>query len=321
MENHFGQVISCCEAKSLWSGCGLIIKVDIDDQKAVIKHTQVPKHIEHRHIQQSEIAKVRKAKSYQVEVEFYRSFSHNLPAYVKVPDVIWSYSSTDKNTLVFLDFTYSNFKGYESPTLDEVRQIIDWLAGFHAHFLKADINSEPNKDLLWQHGGYWHLATRPDEYNKMVSGDMKRAASVIDRALFEQRYKTLIHGDAKLANFASDGKRALGYDFQYVGQGIGIQDLMLLFTSVFDSEQLHRDSPLLLNHYFTSLKSRLTNRFSDIECDEIERQWRQAWPFVWADFYRFLLGWKPDHFKINGYMKAQAEKVISELANRHKPSL
>lgn len=77
----------------------------------------------------------------------------------------------------------------------EIRACLDWLANFHATFLGAQ------PDGLWQIGTYWHLATRPDELRALSDSALKRAAAAIDRKLNSGNYRTLVHGDAKLANF------------------------------------------------------------------------------------------------------------------------
>ena len=101
-------------------------------------------------------------------------------------------------------------------TMNVTENIIRWLAHFHAKFLGA----EPSD--LWEEGTYWHLATRPDEWQKMGEGRLKDLASLIDRRLSRVTYKTFLHGDAKLANFCAnaDGE-VVAVDFQYVGGAAG----------------------------------------------------------------------------------------------------
>ena len=54
---------------------------------------------------------------------------------------------------------------------------------------------------LWPAGTYWHLETRPDELDAMPDGPLKNSAAMIDRRLNKATYKSLVHGDAKVANF------------------------------------------------------------------------------------------------------------------------
>ncbi len=36
-------------------------------------------------------------------------------------------------------------------------------------------------------------------------------------------------------------------------------------------------------------------------------------PIAWTDFYRFLKGWSPGHWKIHSYSERLAHKVVSHL--------
>ena len=56
-------------------------------------------------------------------------------------------------------------------------------------------------DGLWEQGTYWHLKTRPQELEALTDKRLKNAAELIDHTLRSCSYKTLVHGDAKLANF------------------------------------------------------------------------------------------------------------------------
>ena len=111
----------------------------------------------------------------------------------------------------------------------ELRACLRWLAAFHATFLGVPPES------LWKVGSYWHLATRPDELEALTDTALRRAAPVLDARLNRARYRTLIHGDAKLQNFcfSTDGSAVAAVDFQYVGGGVGVKDVAYFVTSVF----------------------------------------------------------------------------------------
>ena len=96
---------------------------------------------------------------------------------------------------------------------------VSWLAGFHAQNLNADPAG------LWESGTYWHLETRPDELKRLDDPVLKQAASSIDQKLKDTKFQTLVHGDAKLANFcfSDDGNQVAAVDFQYVGGGCGMK--------------------------------------------------------------------------------------------------
>ena len=126
---------------------------------------------------------------------------------------------------------------------------LQWLANFHAVFMEMSSSSstataassssasEKGKDkagLLWEVGTYWHLATRPDELASMDDVDHLRTyAHAIDARLNRCQYTTLVHGDAKSANFCfnSDVTAVAAVDFQYVGKGCGMKDVCYLLAS------------------------------------------------------------------------------------------
>jgi aminoglycoside phosphotransferase (APT) family kinase protein len=79
----------------------------------------------------------------------------------------------------------------------DIHACLAWLASFHARFL----GTKPNG--LWKTGTYWHLATRSDELAAMHhdDDDLREAAPILDKRLREATFQTLVHGDAKPANF------------------------------------------------------------------------------------------------------------------------
>jgi hypothetical protein len=46
----------------------------------------------------------------------------------------------------------------------------------------------------------------------------------------------------------------------------------------------------------------------------LQQEWRSLYPIAWADFYRFLLGWSPSHYKINPYMQKQTDIALASLS-------
>ena len=57
-------------------------------------------------------------------------------------------------------------------------------------------------------------------------------APELDRRLRAARFQTLVHGDAKPANFCFDARRGAvaAVDFQYVGGGCGMKDVAYLLS-------------------------------------------------------------------------------------------
>jgi Ser/Thr protein kinase RdoA (MazF antagonist) len=188
---------------------------------------------------------------------------------------------------------------------------IKWLAYFHARFLQKD-----SRDL-WPIGTYWYLATRQDEFKVMVSGRLKEAAQALDSALNEASFQTLVHGDAKLANFcfsdSDDSSRFAAVDFQYVGKGVGVKDLAYFLGACLNQDDLFKHEHLLLDEYFMQLKEALEHYQVKVDFTHLQQQWRQLYPLAWADFHRFLSGWSPDHYKINSYMQRQTDIALACL--------
>ena len=102
---------------------------------------------------------------------------------------------------------------------------------------------------LWQKGSYWHLSTRPDELKAMQHSKLKDAAKSIDEQLNNCKYKTLIHGDAKVANFcfADDMSSVAAVDFQYVGGGCGMKDVAYFLGSCLSSSECENYEKELLD--------------------------------------------------------------------------
>lgn len=308
LEPHFKHIEIGDTLTSLWSGCGCIIECTLDDRPCVIKAIKIPSRIHHPKIKQSEFALKRKQQSYEVEYNFYKHYSSLLPNKAKSIECVSAINNVNEYALVFKNFTKHGFAQASSL---HIKAVLTWLAHFHA------FNFNKPATGLWQQGNYWHLSTRPDEFNKLdeapdKKSDIKSAAHKIDQRLSSCDYSTLIHGDAKLANFAaSEPGEILGYDFQYVGAGVGVTDVMYFMTSCFNDEELHKYADVHLAYYFSQFKSALNVYQPTINADDVIAKWQALWPITWADFYRFLAGWSPDHFKINSYMMAQVNTTLS----------
>jgi len=222
--------------------------------------------------------------------------------------------------MVLEDLDQPSFGGESFPVRkssvseEELLACLSWLASFHATFMNIDASDVD--DDLWPVGTYWHLATRWDEWDVMESGKLKDAASKIDQRLNGCRFQTLVHGDAKLANFcfpASPGYVA-AVDFQYVGRGCGMKDVAYLISSCLSDAQCKRQQESLLNSYFDFLEAALKARAElEIDFQGLESEWRELYRFAWADFYRFLAGWSPGHWKMHGYSDEITAGVLREL--------
>ena len=154
-----------------------------------------------------------------------------------------------------------------------------------------------------------------DELQALDDLPLKNAAAAIDAKLKAATYQTIVHGDAKLANFcfSKDGTQVAAVDFQYVGGGCGMKDLAYFIGSCLDETQCEKQETELLDLYFGFLRQSLTETQPKLDPDAIEAEWRALFPLAWTDFHRFLKGWSPGHWKINSYSERLARKVVAEL--------
>ena len=212
--------------------------------------------------------------------------------------------------LVIEDLDASGYpKRINEASVEAVKTVLKWLATFHAF----NLQTEPIG--LWQEGSYWHLNTRPDEYKKMEEGQLKKYAYAIDETLNTAKYRTLIHGDAKVANFCFNDQlnQVAAVDFQYVGGGCGMRDVSYFLGSCLSPEDCFRYEEDLLKHYFNELTKALIEFNINININHIEKEWRALYPLATADFVRFLKGWMPQHQKINNYSLKAVNKAIMQL--------
>jgi len=142
----------------------------------------------------------------------------------------------------------------------------------------------------------------------------------IDQRLSGARFQTLVHGDAKLANFCfgkpteqSDEPKVAAVDFQYVGGGCGMKDVAYLVSSCLDGSESDARQNELLDVYFEQLNSVVTQLKPDVDFEALESEWRTLYPFAWADFCRFLAGWSPGHWKLNEYNDRVTRSVLDQL--------
>lgn len=309
------QAYDCIELEviqSLWSGYGKISRYQLIDapfDTVVVKCIALEAVQGHPRGWNTNRSHNRKVKSYQVETFWYEKWSQHCTAACRVPAFLGSFSE-GKNQWIILEDLNVQFplRKYELE-LPEVKACLTWLAHFHATFL----GKKPTG--LWEVGTYWHLATRPDEFDKINHIKLKNNAHIIDSQLNKCNFQTIVHGDAKLANFcfSKDGTAIAAVDFQYVGGGCGMKDVAYFLGSCLSCAECSFYEKELLNFYFSELKNALAGRAFEIDFSAIERAWRRLYPFACADFTRFLLGWMPTHGKVNDYNLRILDKVLSDL--------
>lgn len=262
--------------QSLWSGYGELVRLHLDDGRTVVlKHVRPPA------AAPGDTGHARKLRSYAVETAWYRDFAPRLPPGVRVPRLLAERSAGTERWMVLEDLDAAGFPERRRDLSDaDLTAALRWLAGLHATFL----GEAP--EGLWARGTYWHLATRPDELGRMPAGPLKAAAGALDRELGAARFQTLVHGDAKAANlcFGPDGVAAV--DFQYAGGGPGIVDVAYLLSCMAPRWRA-RHTDAALDTYFAALRGWLGPRSA-----AVEGEWRGLYDIAWADFARFLGGWR-----------------------------
>lgn len=287
--------------QSLWSGYGELFRAHLEgarDPSVIVKWVKPPEAP-----RGGEISDARKRRSYEVETSFYRDYGALTSDACRVPAFVASRVSGGERILILEDLDAAGFRARRQvATPSEMDACLAWLASFHATFL----GTEP--EGLWEVGTYWHLATRPDELAAMDDDELRQAAPLLDRELAACTYKTLVHGDAKLANFcfSPSTPAVAAVDFQYTGAGCGMRDVAYLLGRNFESdaaEQRH------LDHYFRLLRAELTKRGARVDLEALEAEWRPLYPIALADYYRFLAGWAKPRWEGD----ARGQRLVREV--------
>jgi hypothetical protein len=281
--------------QELWSGYGHLSRIHLDKSCVILKLIKFPAVQKHPRGWNSETSHSRKIKSYQIEMNWYQKRNREiLNAYY--PQYMASGEVDGVGYLLLEDLQEKSFRPYAQITWEQVKRCLSWLARFHIEHLNS-----PTKDL-WDIGTYWHLGTRADELAAMDDKQLKDAAASIDKKLNDAKYKSIVHGDAKLANFLFNDTAVSAVDFQYVGGGVGIKDIAYFLSSIYNEDELSGNEVRCLDYYF-----------KEINNIEVEKEWRELYPYACCDFYRFLQGWSPNHPKINTYSQEMTKKVLACL--------
>jgi hypothetical protein len=301
------------EIQRLWSGYGRIARYALRGgscDRIVVKHVKLPDQSRHPRGWDSDLSHQRKLTSYQVETQWYEQWSGRCNEACRVPRCLAYESHQDEVLIVLEDLDAAGFDQRRSSVSEnELTACLKWLAQFHATFLGENPNG------LWESGTYWHLETRPDELDVLDDFPLKQAAKAIDQKLKASPYQTVVHGDAKLANFCftADGHGVAAVDFQYVGGGCGMKDLAYFIGSCLREDDCERLETELQNIYFTELKTALIAHDKPLDPENVEADWRVLYPVAWTDFHRFMKGWSPGHWKINSYSERLAREVVAQL--------
>ncbi len=305
-----GELLSSEVIQSLWGGYGELVRLKFAKRSVIVKHVKLPKPSEHPRGWNTDRSHQRKLHSYQVEVSWYAHFSGVMDSHCRVPQGLKTFQSENEWLIVMEDLAEAGFpKIITDAKLEHLRACLAWLVNFHARYIGV------RSDKLWHTGTYWHLATRPDELEALQDTELKNAAQLIDQTLSQAKFKTLVHGDAKLANFCfeQDELSVAAVDFQYVGHGCAMKDVALFMSSAVKPERCAEMEVWVLDTYFAQLQQALMVYQPNLDPDEVEREWRSLFAVAWADFQRFVKGWSPDHWKINPYTEALTRRALAYL--------
>jgi len=302
------------KVQSLWNDYGVIVRLHLHSSElgmvpdtVIAKVVTPPLMAKHPRGWDTETSRQRKLRSYHVESHFYRSLAANCPAACRVPRCYSVAHDGEAYSMLLEDLDVAYPKRHSQLSVASVEVCLGWLAAFHAQWMGVQ-QSDPIGT-----GTYWYLATREDEFTAMPDSTLKASAYALDAALSGCRYQTLLHGDAKVANFcfSPNGDKVAAVDFQYTGVGCGMRDVAYLLGSCLSEDALSSHEDALLDYYFDALKGgvRALEQTPNSPCERaIEEEWRPLYVVAGADFHRFLEGWSPGHAKLTAYS--------SDLVNR-----
>lgn len=308
------RVVGSQLVQTLWSGYGQIIRLNLEYDETlhhggvssvIIKYIQPPVEAQHPRGWNTDASMQRKLESYRVEAHWYNHYVESARGICTMPELLASYSSDNQTWLILEDLDLNYPIRHEHLNIDRCKACLRWLARFHGHHFQSEGVG------LWDTGSYWYLQTRQDELNAMAEGALKKAAVSLDAKLENCQFKTLVHGDAKVANvcFSQNSQDVAMVDFQYVGRGCGMRDVAYFLGSALTESECKQYASNLLDVYFAELHTHIPAT----QQKAVETEWRGLYATAWADFHRFLEGWMPGHYKIHGYTKLMTEQALAEL--------
>ena len=282
------RVVRTERIQSLWSGYGEILRVHLDAGSAVVKWAKAPRG------EKGDVSHARKCRSYEVEHAWYRHFAARCPS--RMPALLGSRAGAGEWLFVLEDLDAAGYAGRRHRlTSAEMELCLAWLAELHAAFVGVA------PEGLWKVGTYWHLATRPDELRAMEDDALRAAAPILDKRLREARFQTIVHGDAKPANFCFARTGVAALDFQYIGGGCGMKDIAYLVDDA--------DPGSWLDSYFRHFRAAKPA----VDVDALESEWRALYPIAYADYARFLAGWAKDHWRRDRHAQAAVATILRQL--------
>lgn len=290
LSSRFGEPFSVHHFKDAWKGVGAIYRISSSELSFILKHYDWA---EAQKWGESDQAVERKVTSFLNEWFWYTELNMSSRA-SDFPGLIYQQKADAEMILVLENIEQAGFEVRSSWDAGAVEYILSWLAELHVRNLNTEHVSR---------GGYWHLETRQSEWGSMAEGMHKTNAEQWNQQLVEAKHQTIIHGDSKLLNYGVNPslEKVKGFDLQYMGRGVGVQDVACLLSGLggmFAENELED----LEEYYFTTLGVKLELQFPE-KAQDVVKEWRQLLPVAWLDYQRFLMGWQMGHWKLEGYIR------------------
>ncbi|KAI8840346.1 kinase-like domain-containing protein [Chytriomyces cf. hyalinus JEL632] len=300
MDSDYEQSGKDVRIASLWDGMGSIVKRTYKhrssgDSISVMVKTIAPKKPASRPTESFQ----RKIISYQVERYFYSIMNQLVPLPVEPCMFRLARLYASAPTVLFMEDLSVVYPDSMSGLVTEVeaKAALKWFANLHGYFMgSSSSQSHPQRSMtettsteegVWDQGSYW------------LDKDWQQLGRRVDELLasIPVELTTLIHGDAKTENcllnhalLDSDGLPAIAfYDFQYVGYGSGMKDVVYFLATSIDWLDEKAETELL-DWYFTCLIRVLKQKGSvwktftkEVMMDQFE--------LCMVDWLRFMKGW------------------------------
>jgi fructose-1,6-bisphosphatase/inositol monophosphatase family enzyme len=296
----------------LWNHYGTLSRVFLNGSSyasIIVKHILIPTQESHPKGFIGSLSKQRKIRSYEVESHWYLQYNQQVNSGSPTPKCLGVITGDYGQCIVLEDLlTLGYTRSLSSASWHTLTIGLKWLAQFHSQFIGSSTEG------LWPCGTYWHLATRPEEWANIEGSKLHYFAPLLDARLRTCRFQTIVHGDAKLANFCflDDLSKVAAVDFQYVGRGCGMRDVAYFVGSCLSQTECEHREADILELYFSELRACLSSK---IDPAELEAEWRPLYSVAWADFQRFMLGWSPQHQKLTAYSDTMTNKAVKLISD------
>ena len=291
--------------QQLWNGYGELLRISLEGgprASVIVKKVVPPAHLSRS------VSDLRKKRSYEVERNWYQEGAPRCDEqHCRVARMLGLKIEGETSLMLLEDLCDSGYFPDRRPSPERVRSGLAWFASFHARFL------EQIPEGLWEQGSYWHFGTRQEEWERMPPGPLKDHAADLDRALRATRYRTLLHGDPKPANFCWNADhQAAAVDFQYVGGGCGIRDVILFMDRGLGRRRCREEEDRWLDFYFQRLFEAIGRDGREVDHEALESDWRPRFAVAWSDYARFYQGWAGDH-SLDAYGQELLERALESI--------